>query len=499
MKHAADTPPEAAEARRRAVVDIGSNSVRLVVFDGPPRSPMAICNEKALCGLGRDISDEGTLHPGAVGDALATLARFRRLLKEYGDPPTWTIATAAVRDARDGGEFVAAVKKLGFDVTVISGEEEAELAALGVVSFEPGATGVAGDMGGGSLELVALKKGAVADTASLRIGPLSVMRQTGGDLKEAARLIDAELETVGFLKKKPFDTLYSVGGAWRAIARIHMRLRDYPLSILHHYEMTSAEATDTCDLVARQSRRSLEEIPGIPRRRIDTLPYAAIVMKTVIRRMKAKKVVVSAGGVREGLLYRMLTPEERAADPFIAACRFYAERLSPNPAFGQAAAKVVEPLFAEDAARARLRYATCLLIDIGAYFHPDLRGRYAFDTALSAPFVGVSHEDRVWAALALYCRHQGRSASWPDQHAAGLLDADEQQSAVRFGLALRFAAAFAPKAAAPLEGCRLEREPGRLIFRAPADREALMGETPRRRLDALAAAFDAEAMEIYGG
>lgn len=497
MEHAADTPPQAAHARRRAVVDIGSNSVRLVVFDGPLRSPMAICNEKALCGLGRDISNEGMLNADAVADTLATLARFRRLLQEYGDPPTWTIATAAVREAQDGDKFIAAVRKLGFDASIISGAEEAELAALGVISFEPGATGVAGDMGGGSLELVALLDGAVADSASLRIGPFSVMRRVGGDIKQAASLIDAELDTVDFLKKKPFDTLYSVGGAWRAIARIHMRLRNYPLSVLHHYEMTSAEAVDACDLVARQSRRSLEEIPGIPRRRIDTLPYAAIVMKSVIRRMAAKNVVVSAGGVREGLLYRMLTPEERKADPFIAACRFYADRLAPNSAFGEIAAKVVEPLFKSEPARARLRYATSLMIDIGAYFHPDLRGRHAFDTALSAPFVGVSHEDRVWMALALYCRHQGRTGVWPNEEAINLLS--DRQSAIRFGLALRFAAAFTPKASAPLEGCRLEYEPGRVIFRAPADRELLMGETPRRRLDSLAAAMGAQAMEIYEG
>ncbi len=499
MQFVAHKPtPDPALARRRAVVDIGSNSVRLVVYNGPLRAPMAICNEKALCGLGRDMADDGSLNALAVADALATLTRFRRLLEEYGDPPTWTIATAAVRHARDGDAFVAAVKKLGYDITVISGAEEAALTALGVVSFEPNATGIAGDMGGGSLELVALSHGQVADTASLRVGALNVMRETRGDVKAAAALIEAALDTVDFLQTKPYDALYSVGGAWRAIARIHMRLRSYPLSVLHHYKMTSAEAVKICNLVSRQSRRSLEDIPGIPRRRIDTLPYAAMVMKSVIRRMAAKTVVVSAGGVREGLLYRMLTEEERAVDPFIAACRFYAERLAPNPAFGEAAATMVEPLFAGEAERARLRFATSLMIDIGAYFHPDLRGRHAFESALSAPFVGVAHKDRVWMALALFSRHQGRSNAFPNEAAIKLLSHSEQQSAVRFGLALRFAASLAPKVEAPMADCRLELESEKLIFRAPADREALMGETPRRRLDALAAAFDAEAIEIYG-
>lgn len=495
-----DKEPVSAGVERRAVVDIGSNSVRLVIYDGPRRSPISICNEKALCGLGRDMTSDGLMNPVAVEDALATLRRFRRILKEHGDPPVHAIATAAVREAKDGKKFVAAVKKLGFDVSVISGAEEAALAAMGVVSFEPGATGLAGDMGGGSLELVALKKGAIADSASLPVGPFNVMRHAPDDPVEGLHYIESELDKVSFLKKGAYKTLYSVGGAWRAVARIHMRLRRYALSVLHHYELTSAQAVEICDLVSRQSRRSLEEIPGIPRRRIDTLPYAAVVLKSVLQRTSAKKVVISAGGVREGILYQELSEEARRSDPLIEACRFYADRLSPDSAFGEAAFAMIEPLFAgREDGKSRLRYATSLLIDIGAYFHPDLRALQAFDTALRAPFVGVSHEDRVWMALALYCRHQGRASPPQEEHAIGLLSPEDQQSATQFGLAMRFAAALAPKVSAPLKGCRLEIEPGRLIFRALANREELMGETPRKRLLSLASIFEAEAIEIYEG
>lgn len=488
--------PKRQEHRRRAVVDIGSNSVRLVIYDGPRRAPIPICNEKALCGLGRDMTEDGYLNPDAVADALMTLGRFRRLLIEHGDPPTHAIATAAVREAKDGKKFVAAVSAFGFDVNVISGEEEATLAAMGVVSFEPGATGLAGDMGGGSLELVALDKGAVSETVSLPVGPLSIMRASGQNVDAATKLIEKQLDTVKFLKPGAFKTLYAVGGAWRAIARIHMRLRSYPLSVLHHYELSSDQALEICDLVSHQSRRSLETIPGIPRRRIDTLPYASIVLKSVLNRTGAERVAVSAGGVREGFLYQELSKSDRKQDPYLSACRFYAERLSPEARYGETLYRVIEPLFT-GAVDDRLLRGACLLVDIGAYFHPDLRAKQAFDTALSAPFVGVSHEDRIWTAFALYRRHGGRSAAMPDEQAVGLLSWEQQQSALRLGLALRFAASFAPKIGAPLVGCRLETEPGRLIFRAPADRQELMGETPRKRLDALASAFEAEAVEIY--
>ncbi|MEZ5893954.1 MAG: hypothetical protein R3C58_12530, partial [Parvularculaceae bacterium] len=254
---------------------------------------------------------------------------------------------------------------------------------------------------------------------------------------------------------------------------------------------------EVCDLIAKQSRKSLEEIPGITKRRIDTLPYAAMVLKTLLTQMKAKKVVVSAGGLREGLIYRQLSPEARAEDPFYSACRFYAARLSPDPMFGAAAFPALEPYFSvDDAKGARLRHGVCLLTDIGAYFHPDLRGRHAFDTALRAPFPGVSHEERVWAALALYHRHEGRTAS-PKDEAMHLLPPEAQQRAVQYGIALRFIAALAPKAPKALKGCSLERDGAAALFRAPADRDALMGETPRRRLDSLASALGHPIRVVY--
>ncbi len=483
---------------RRAVVDIGSNSVRLVVYDGPPRAPIAICNEKALCGLGRDMTDDGGLNPAAVDDALATLARFRHVLDDLGRPPVMAIATAAVREARDGKKFVEAARALGFDVSIISGEEEGRLAAYGVVAVEPDASGLVGDMGGGSLELALLDKGEIAESISLPIGPFNLMRVAQKDPKSVLKHIEDQLETVKFLKPKNIDTLYSVGGAWRAVARIHMGLRSYPLSVLHHYEMSDKQTLDVCNLVARQSKRSLEDMPGIPRRRIDTLPLASMVLRAVLTRVKASRVVVSSGGVREGLLYRQLSKRQRAEDPFIAACRFYADRLSPDPSFGEAAYNIIEPLFAgDDSGSARLRYGACLLCDIGAYFHPDLRGRHAFDTALRAPFAGVSHVERLWTALALFRRHQGRSAPLPNEQVIGLMPWEAQLQSTQFGLALRFVAAIAPKAPAALAGCRLEKRGNEIVFVAPSDREALMGETPRRRFVSLASAFEADAAEIY--
>lgn len=483
---------------RRAVIDIGSNSVRLVIYGGPPRAPIAICNEKALCGLGKRSSDNGNLDPGGVTEALATLRRFKRILIEHGSPPVDVIATAAVREAADSSQFVEAVHSIGFEPRVIAGDEEAELAALGVISFEPDATGIAGDMGGGSLELISLSDGELGMRTSLPLGPFNLMRMSGGDLSKAYALASEHLEQVDFLQKKSLNVLYAVGGAWRAISRVNMQARVYPLSILHHYEYAAGEAVEVCDLIAKQSRSSLDTISGISKRRLDTIPYAALVLKALIKRMKAKKIVVSAGGVREGVLFRSLPPRQRQLDPLFEAAQFYASRLAPEPLIGGSVYTMIEPLFPSASIndKRRLR-AACLLIDIGAFFHPDHRSRYAFDTALAAPLVGLSHADKVWMALAIFRRYDGRPANTPTDIAIELLSEEEKASANVAGLAMRFAGSYSPKTIKPLVDCRLSLQGNELVFEAPEGHRELMGASPRKRLDAVAALLNAVVVENY--
>ena len=462
---------------KRAVVDIGSNSVRLVIYEGPARAPISICNEKALCGLGRDMDRGGRLNEIAAQDALQTLGRFAKILEAHGNPPTHVIATAAVREAKDRDAFVEAVNALGFDVRLISGVEEARLAALGVVACEPGASGLVGDMGGGSLELVSLNNGETEALGSLSLGPLKLMSIAGDDLARASKEVDRALSELDWLQASSFKTLYTVGGAWRAVAKIHMRLRSYPLSVLHHYEMTREDVLEICHLISRQSKRSLETIPGIPRRRLDTLPYASLVLQSLIEKTSLERIVISSGGVREGLLYQDLPAEEREKDPFLLAAEFYAQKLSPAPSFGFAANEVIDTLFAnDDESERRVRVAACLMADVAAYFHPDHRAFQAFETALRAPLMGVTHEERVTLALTLFRRHDGRSENTPNEQAVGLLPWQLQDRAMRLGLAIRFVATLAPKEGRSLEGCKLMLEGSRLILKGPKGRRAMIGE-----------------------
>lgn len=496
----ADAPPHsldhpALERVRQAVIDIGSNSVRLVIYDGPRRAPFPICNEKALCGLGRDIGADGGLDPKAVDSAISTLSRFRALLIEHGDPQTRTVATAAVREAKDGGAFVERVRALGLPVDLIEGREEAALSAYGVVSFEPGATGLVGDMGGGSLELVSIENGEARDAVSLSTGPLRLIRETKGDFKSAAKIVAKALGDVDWLNKAKGANLFAVGGAWRAIARVHMQIRNHPLPVLHHYEMSGREVVDACDLIARQSRSSLEATPGISSKRIDTIPYAALVLQMLVTEAKLASVSVSAGGLREGLLYRDLSPDIRAYDPLIAGAAFFGARMAPEPQTGAAFCGFLDGLFPDETpAQRRIRSATCLLADIGAYFHPDMRADQAFDTALRAPFYGVTHPERAAIALSLYCRHGGAKGPPASAPVVALLTDAERARATQIGLALRFGSAVAPKAPHAIRQCRLRVDGNRLVFTARKALSPLIDETARKRLDALAGALNLSSL-----
>jgi len=484
------------KTEKRAVIDIGSNSVRLVIFDGPRRTPLAILNEKVLCGLGRDRDGDGNLSDASMRLALQTLTRFKLLLDAHANPPVTAIATAAVREAGNGPDFVAKIEALGLEVTIIDGREEAQLAAHGVLAYRPNATGIVGDLGGGSLELMHLKEGAMGAHDSLSIGPFNLMTRTKGDRDAARKMIREEIASLAWLKEadagKP-RTFIAVGGAWRAIARMHMALRDYPLDVLHGYRIDADDAIDLCRLISNQSMNALERMPGVSRRRLDTLPYAAMVLGELIDLYGFRQILLSTGGVREGLLFRALNETEREADPLHALGYFLAEQVSPAPSTGPLMFDLLTPLFEEESDELRrLRFFICLLSDGAAYFHPNFRGDHAFQIGLWMPITGLSHHERLITAFSLFHRYEGRSRSEREEKRLHLLSEAERDYALQLGLGLRFLSDLSPKAAEPLKRVAFAREKDRLVCLLSPDVHGLDGELPLRRLTAFAGAFDLE-------
>ena len=484
------------------------------MFDARGRALMPMFNEKVLCGLARGLSATGRLDPEGAERALRNLVRFTRLARAMGVGRIDLLATAAVREADDGAVFVAEIERLcGLPVRVLDGTEEARLSALGVIAGLPDATGVMGDLGGGSLELVELRGGRPGRSATLALGPFRLMERCGGDLAAMRREVDRALEEGGWraTATRPGEgapeiaaagtrTFFPVGGAWRNLARIHMEQSGYPLHVIHGYPMAGAEIEDLSRLIGGLGPRSLARIQGVTKRRLETLPAAALVLGRVIEVLGCREVIFSAFGLREGHAYSLLPEAERARDPLIAVAEDIAAREARFDDLGHRLAAWTEPLFPdEDANEARLRLASCLLSDIAWREHPDYRAEQALGRILHFPFIGVGHGERVFLATAAFIRYGGSERAKKAARYQRLMTPEAARRARVLGLAQRLAYQVSGATRAVLARSALDFDGAdtlRLIL--PDDGAAPRGAAVERRFEALAAALGASHATIEG-
>jgi len=469
-----------------AVIDVGSNSIRLVVYERLSRAPAVLHNEKVTCGLGRRLARTGRLDPAGVACALANLPRFLALCRGLDVACLEMFATAAVREAADGGDFAAEVgKRLGVDLRVLSADQEARLSALGVIAGNPGADGFMGDLGGGSLELVAMKAGEPGAAATLPLGPLQLIEVSGNDVEEAARIVKRRFEAPDWLAAAKGGTFYAVGGAWRALAKFHMARTNYPVPVIHNYELEAREARELAGAAARLDPEG--KVAGVTRARLRMLPFAALLMKRVLAEAEPARVVFSAFGLREGQLYDLLPAARRREDPLIAACRDLARRESALGLDGEALFGWTAPLFSGEADEdKRLRLAACLLYDIARRDHPDVRAAQAFARALFIPAVGIDHHARMFLALALFARYKGDIQSPLTRAVRGLATGGERERAVLLGRALRLGHTVAGGAPELLAKTRLRLSRTTLALELLPGAERLEGEVVAKMLAPLA-------------
>lgn len=475
-----------------AVVDIGSNSVRLVVYDGLRRSPSPIFNEKVLCGLGRGVATEGKLAEDGMGRAIAALKRFRALVRQIGAKQVYAVATAAAREASNGADFIAkAEKALGFDIKVLTGKEEARYAAFGVIAGIPGADGIAGDLGGGSLELIDIKDGKLREGITLPLGPLRLMDLSGGSIEKAKEIIDETFAKTGILKLLNGRTFYAVGGTWRNLAKLHMAQSHYPLHILHCYQLTRPQAMSLSGLVSHLSPTSLKEIREVSKSRSDTMPFGALVLERLLHHAQASKVEISVYGVREGLLYSKLPARKKQSDSLLSSCWDFARRYARSPEHELELCDWTDKLFGrgklpETKEQRRLRYAACLLADIGWRAHPDYRAERSLSMISQAAFVGVDHPGRVFLALTIFYRYDGEGEDG-DGLTRMLNDEDHQRAHL---LSSVFRLAYLLSAAMPGMLPKIGLKLGdnkTLVLTLPKKLADLAGERVEKRLAGLAA------------
>ncbi len=473
-----------------AVIDVGSNSVRMVVFHVEGRAIWPVFNEKLMAGLGQDLSKTGKLSPDGVERAMAVLRRFRVLLDRYEPTHIYAVATAAVRDARDGQDFLRRVEdETQIPLQVISGGEEARLSALGVIAGDPDADGLAADLGGASLELIELADRQPQSGVTLPLGPFSLEAE-GLSQKRARTIIQHYLDALPLQFQA--KTLYAVGGAWRNLALVHMHRSEYPLHIVHNYRLPADEIEDLVKYVRRARPATLEAIPNFSKKRLPTLPYAAVLLDELMKYLGADEVQLSAYGLREGLVFDHLDAEVQAADPLLAGAQAMGQRTIVSQDLGEALQRWIAPAFEKlppvmDPERERIvRAAACRMADMGARLHTDHRGSLVFGQVLRAPFAGVSHMERAFIAAALFHRHASRNDPPEMAVLTHLLNPAQMSRAKALGFAMRLGCDVSGRAAVFLQNCELKLRPQGLLLQAsPKWADMLLGDTTQKRLGQL--------------
>ncbi len=474
------------------IIDIGSNSIRLVIYEGEGRIPSILFNEKIMAGLGKGLGKTGLLDGEAVTRTLAALARFRRLAVDMGVAKLRTVATAAVRDARNGPDFLDQLAAIGLPVELLPGAAEATLAGHGVLAAIPDADGIVGDLGGGSLELVGVGGGDVGAGVSIPFGVLRIAQMKLGSSRALDRALGKALAKVGWKAIRNDKPLYMVGGSWRALARLHQVLTDYPLPIVQQYVIAPQEAQRLVRALGQLDPKRIKAMTGISSTRIASLGEAAMLLAALTRLLKPSSLIVSAYGLREGLLHSSLPEPVRRLDPLIEATRDEGMRQGRFPEHGDLLDRWIAPLFTHETPQlARLRHAACLLADVGWRAHPEFRAERGLDVALHGNWVAIDAPGRAMLGQALFT-HFGGDGVCPIVNR--LIGYDLAAKAMQWGLAMRLGQRLSGGVPEPLEASSVSVRDGTLLLTLRGEDRALYGEAVERRHKLLAEALQLVAV-----
>jgi exopolyphosphatase / guanosine-5'-triphosphate,3'-diphosphate pyrophosphatase len=489
-------------AKPVAVLDIGSNSVRLVVYERHARALTPLYNEKSACALGRGVGQTGRLAEPNMAQALNAIKRFALVSRMMRVGKVFILATSAVRDAANREEFVSAVEALmESEVQVLSGEQEAHYAAMGAVAGILGFSGMVGDLGGGSLELSNILNGNDTDGQSFELGVIRLQDDSDGSPSKAGTIVRDRLKESISSKATKGTSFAAIGGTWRALAKLHQIVRKYPLHMVQHYVVPADEMISFCaEIVGASSLKGYEDADQVSSSRRELVPFGAAVMAEVLRAGQFKDVVFSALGVREGYLYGMLDKREQAIDPLIQGAEELSVLRSRSPAHANDLIEFTGQFLAvtgvqESAEEARLRTVACLLADIGWRAHPDYRGSQSIDAVAYGSLSGVDHPGRAFLAQIIAIRYDG-----PKSKAAAPLvklgSAALTQRARLIGTLFRVAYPMTAAMPGVLPRIRFELTDDALLLVLPTDLAFLDGEHLQNRLETFAGVVGIKSAKV---
>ncbi len=502
LRQMLDVGERPARVKPIGVVDIGSNSVRLVVYETLQRATTPLFNEKVLCGLGRSVASEGRLDDEAFERALMALTRFRILTDILNVKTLRAVATAAVREAANGYDFICQAEKIcGAPIEVLSGAQEARLAAEGIMMGFVDPDGLAGDLGGGSLELIDIHSQASEEAVTLPLGGLRLIDKTNGKPDAAKDIVDKALGSVDWLEKGKDRTFYAVGGTWRAIAKLYMAATDYPLHVTQGYSISADEAISFSQGLRKPKKfQSMPGLEKISKARREVLPYGAVVFERLLARIQPSEVVFSVFGVREGILRELLPSAERERDPLITFCEELARLRSRSEEHGHELFAWMHSLFERESLKEseeerRLRYAACLISDTAWRAHPDYREEQSLSMVAYSAMSGIGHPGRMFLALSIYYRHTGSGSDHEDHLSVKLQNAIGERACRRarlIGAAVRAGHMLSAGMPKVISRTKLVLQGKLLILTLPADMASLDGERLRRRFTTLARLLGAD-------
>jgi exopolyphosphatase/guanosine-5'-triphosphate,3'-diphosphate pyrophosphatase len=413
--------------------------------------------------------------------ALAGLARYSTILRMRGTTQVEAVATAAVRDARNGGAFLDEVRKLGLAPRLISGTEEAETSAMGVIAAFPGARGVVADLGGGSMELVDIDGMRCEHGVTMPLGSLQLpaLRATGPD--KFARRVKKALASAHWSGGEGMP-LYLVGGSHRALAHYAMQQAAWPLDDPHGYEMSCDETVKLCRSIAHG--KPLTAVKGVSASRLAALPDTAALLAVLLRLLQPSHLVFSSWGLREGLIFRGLSSAAQEQDPLLAGTAAFIQTLDVVPATAAVVAgwtAAANPLDGEG--HERLRLAATMLALASHRVEPNLRPELAVDWALRKRWIGIDAEGRARIAAALLA-NTGRLALPPELER--LAPAASLREGQAWGLAIRLCRRFSHGLTEALANSSLAIERDQLLLTVREPLDALCNEGVDKDLALLA-------------
>jgi len=457
----------------RAIIDIGSNTVRLVVYGGSMRAPNVLLNEKVTARLGRDIGKNGTLADEAIALAIRALERFVLLLNDLEVANVDIVATAAVREASNGPDFIAKLDAIGLKPRILSGEEEAIISARGVAGAFPGAKGIVADLGGGSLELVNLRKNTLSDPVSLPLGALRLpdYREKAEGSNQSMQEALQKALSKGAGKRKTGAKLYLVGGTWRAMSVFAMQSGGHPLSDPHGFELSAKEARSLAQTLADESPDGLRERQRISSMRAEKLPDAAILLQAMLNVLEPSQIVFSSWGLREGLLFDGLALEEQAQDPLIAGVSTFASQRGASPMLAaRIASWTLDAAPAHEYGSERLRLAATMLALASMQIEPNIRLPQAINWALEKRWIATNGFERAMMAAAIAANGNQLEL---DERVHTLACEEALDEAINWGLATRLARRLGALSRRSLDMSRLVAEKGALVLRLAPSHAAL--------------------------